>query len=208
VYSAPGEIQLDTLPEAFILKATHGSGWNVMCRARASFDFAAAAARLSRYLRTSYYDMGREWIYKDLTPRIVCQPLLLDAAGEVPQDYKFFCFHGEPRVVQVDWARFRAHTQNLYDTDWRLLPCRKRYPNNAQAPRHPPATLPEMLEISRQLAKPFPFVRVDLYAIEGRVFFGELTFLPYRGVIAFKPRSFEYAFGRMLDLGRIHAHVV
>jgi hypothetical protein len=152
--------------------------------------------------------MGREWIYKDLTPRIVCQPLLLDAAGDVPQDYKFLCFHGKPALIQVIFDRFRRYTLNNYDTDWRLLPCRDQYPTNPQAPRDPPAAFAEMLEISRQLAKPFPFVRVDLYAPENRVYFGELSFSPGRCVTALEPESFEYAFGQLLDLSRIRDHVV
>ena len=208
VYNRPAEIQLATLPEAFILKATHGSGWNVMCRARASFDFAAAAARLSKYLRTSYYDMGREWIYKDLVPQIICEPLLLDPSGKLAQDFKFFCFHGEPRLIQVEFAILGARTGNIYDTEWHLLPCRRRRPNNPDALRDPPVALPNMLDIARRLAAPFPFVRVDLYAPGGRVFFGELTFNPARCVRAFDPRSYELAYGRLLDLASIRDHVI
>jgi hypothetical protein len=208
VYNTPAEIPLADLPDAFILKATHGSGWNVICRSRASFDLAEAAARLSKYLGTSYYDFGREWAYAGIPPRILCETLLLDETGEVPTDCKIYCFHGEPALIQLSFDRFRALTLNFYDTDWRLLPCRRQYPNNLKAPRDPPVALPAMLNIARQLAQPFPFVRVDLYSLGRRVFFGEMTFYPGRGVTPFEPRSFEYTFGRLLDLSRIRAHVV
>jgi hypothetical protein len=196
------------LPDAFILKASHGSGWNVVCRSRSSFDFPAAAAQLSRYLRTSYYSLGREWVYKDLNPRILCERLLLDGSGAIPEDYKFYCFHGEPKLVQVDYTRHESRTLNYHDAAWSLLPCRRQAPNNLKAPRDPPPALPDMLDAARRLAKPFPFVRVDLYAVGPRVFFGELTFFPGRGITAFTPLAYEYTFGRLLDLGRIRGHVV
>lgn len=209
VYSTPGELLAADLPDSFILKATHGSGWNILCRSRASFDLEAAAARMAGYLRRDYYALGREWVYKDIQPRILCERLLLDADGEPPEDYKFHCFHGEPAFVQVDYARFSAHARNLYDLDWRFIPCRKgRYPNNPAARAAPPAALHEMLEIARALARPFPFVRVDLYALDRQVYFGELTFYPERGVSRFDPDDFDLLYGNYLDLKSIRQHVV
>jgi hypothetical protein len=209
VYGTPDEIPYASLPDSFILKATHGSGWNVVCRSRSTFDFHAASAKLSKYLRTSYYALGREWVYKDLTPRVLCEPLLLDENENLPVDYKLYCCHGEPIFVEVDYSRYRHHTLNLYSLDWQRLHCRKGgYPNNLSASVEPPAALPDMLRIARLLSQPFPFVRVDLYAPDRRVFFGELTFLPGRGVTAFDPVEFDYYYGRFLDLKSIREHIV
>jgi hypothetical protein len=209
VYSTPRDLLAANLPDSFILKATHGSGWNIQCRSRASFDLEKAAATMAEFLHSSYYRLGREWVYKDIQPRILCETLLLDAAGEVPNDYKVQCFHGEPVFVQVDYSRHSAHARNLYDLDWRLLPCRKgRYPNNLAASAEPPEALPRMLEIARDLARPFPFVRVDLYALGQQVYFGELTFYPERGVSRFEPHEFDVYYGQYLDLDSIQEHVV
>lgn len=208
VYKAPGEIPFSTLPDSFILKATHGSGWNIVCRSRSTFDIQAASAKLSKHLRTNYYSLGREWVYRELTPRIICEALLLDADGEIPPDYKFHCCHGEPAFIQVDFNRLGAHTRNLYDLDWRLLPYRyNRFPNNLDAGADAPAALPSMLRIARQLSQAFPLVRVDLYAVGRQVFFGELTFFSGRSMTPFRPREFDYQLGRLIDLDSIRAHI-
>ncbi|HEY5983604.1 MAG TPA: ATP-grasp fold amidoligase family protein [Anaerolineales bacterium] len=209
VYDAAEEIRFDNLPEAFILKATHGSGWNVVCRSLASFDRAAAVRTLSRYLRQDYFDGGREWGYKGLQPRIVCEQLLLDDTGEVPEDYKFFCFHGEPRLIQIDYDRFTSHRVDLYDVSWNHLACRRTlWPNRGGAVPPAPGLLQPMLRIAARLAQPFPFVRVDLYALRDRVYFGELSFYPGRGVLRHEPHSFDRLFGSYLHLETITEHLI
>lgn len=206
VYERAEDVPYDSLPDQFILKATHGSGWNIICRSRSTFDRDAATARLSKYLRTNYYDFRREWAYKEIKPRILCEQLLLDSHGNIPIDYKFFYFHGEPRIVEVDYARFTAHTRNLYDTHWRLIPCQYRSPNNPAAEASPPEALPELLAISRRLSSAFPFVRVDLYLVGARIFFGELTFYPGGGFSRFHPSSFDRLFGSYLNMRAVRPY--
>ena len=206
VFDRAGDIRYDDLPDQFILKATHGSGWNVICRSRASFDSAAATATLAKYLRTSFYRLGREWAYKHIRPRIVCEALLLDAGGSIPPDYKFHCFNGEPRFLQVEYSRFEAHTRNFYDLRWNRLPLGYDYPNNPIVNDSPPDAFPRLLEVARSLCAPFPYARVDLYILDGRVFFGEFTFYPRRGLIPFVPAMYDRIFGSYLDLTGMAAY--
>lgn len=197
VYGRPREIPFANLPEQFVLKATHGSGWNIFCRDRATLDPARVRRQLGRWLRQNYYRVGREWAYDGVPARILCEPLLAGPGGQPPWDYKLFCFAGTPRYVQVDYGRFTAHTRAFYDPDWRRVPCRCGYPAEPRdSPR--PAMLAEMLAVATELARGFPFVRVDLYEVAGRVFFGELTFYPGNGGLPFIPAHYDGVFGDWL----------
>jgi hypothetical protein len=201
-YSDPGQIDYETLPEQFVLKATHGSGWNLICRSKEKFDRAAAEKKMRKWLRSNFYRVGREWAYDHPTPRIVCETFISDVSGEPPVDYKLFCFHGEPKLIQVDYSRFSGHKRNLYTPEWKLLPCSLEYPNEGDPPP-PPRNLSQLLEVAAKLAASFVFVRVDLYAVEDRIYFGELTFYPGKGVERFHPAIYDERFGDLLDLSKI-----
>jgi hypothetical protein len=201
-YRRAQEIDFDKLPNRFVLKANHGSGWNVICRDRSSLDLTKVRARLNRWLQTDFSRIAREWVYEGIEPRIICEEYLAAANGEPPSDYKFFCFHGQPRFVQVDYDRFIGHERALYTPTWEKLPCALEYTLKDE-PTPPPQTLTRMLEVAAQLSKPFPFVRVDLYDLGDRVYFGELTFFPGKGVERFRPREFDAIFGEQLDLSRV-----
>jgi hypothetical protein len=202
VYESPEQIPYDTLPDRFVLKVTHGSGWTILCRDKSEFDRNFAAERLSRWLQTNFFDVGREWAYREIKPRIVCEQFISDDGTNPPLDYKIFCFHGEPKYIQVDYHRFTAHTRNIYDLDWRQLPCRFEYPNEKRL-HEPPKVLPELIAMARRLSSEFPFVRVDLYVVGSRIFFGELTFYPEKGVGRFRPREYDYVFGSHIDLSKL-----
>ena len=202
VYEAAEDIPFLTFPERFVIKASHGSGWNLLCRDRGKFDASSASEKMSGWLETDFYKVGREWSYQGLVPRMVCEEFICGEDGEPPWDYKFFCFHGEPRYIQVDHARFSNHTRSLYDAGWVRVPCQLEYalePKESQQPK----MLGKMLEIARVLAKPFPFVRVDLYELGDQVFFGELTFYPGKGVERFSPRDYDLEFGKWLIMDEI-----
>jgi hypothetical protein len=202
VYRRAQEIDFYKLPEQFVLKANHGSGWNIICRDRRSMDLTRARARLNRWLQTDFSRIAREWVYEGIEPRIICEEYLATANGEPPSDYKFFCFHGEPRFIQVDYDRFIGHRRALYTPAWEKLPCALEY-TLKEEPTPPPQTLARMLRVAAQLSQPFPFARVDLYELDDRVYFGELTFFPGKGVERFRPREFDAIFGERLDLSRV-----
>jgi hypothetical protein len=201
VWESAEAVDFSKLPDRFVLKASHGSGWNILCRGSDTFDEISARQKLSRWLQRDFSNVGREWCYSSLAPRIVCEQFLAEANGEPPWDYKFFCYHGEPRFVQVDCARFQSHTRALYDTAWNRIPCRLEYTlQKTDSP--PPSNLKGMLDLAAKLSKPFPFVRVDLFALGKKIFFGELTFYPGKGVERFHPGKFDRIFGEPLDLRR------
>jgi hypothetical protein len=198
-YQNASEIDFNSLPEQFALKANHGSGWNIICMDKSELDWPAAVDKMDRWLRMNFHRIGREWAYCSVPRRIVCEELITDENGNLPNDYKFFCFDGVPRFIQVDLDRFSGHSRNLYDTDWKLLPLEFEYPAGPKD-HSAPSNLREMLQIAAKLSAGFPFVRVDLYSETGRTYFGEMTFYPEKGLGRFRPRSYDRIFGDFLDL--------
>ncbi len=197
-----GAIDFDALPEAFIAKATHASGWNLLVRDRSGFDPRVARRTLARWLEKNYYVGKREWQYRDIPPRIVFESLLTDDRGRIPDDLKLWCFGGGGRdatIVQVDVDRFERHRRAFYDLDWRRLPFSRAYePAATDVPR--PENLDELVDVALRLAEGFPFVRADLYTVGGRVYFGELTFTPDGAMAAFDPDDWDERLGARLTL--------
>ena len=200
VYDTVDEINFKNLPNQFVLKATHGSGWIIICKDKAKLDFNEVKQEINTWLNQNYYDLWGEKIYKHLKPRIICEKYLENSKDEGLVDYKFYCFNGEPNFLHVDIARYtKRHYINFYDLDWNKLPIRKGFPNSKQF-NQKPEKLDEMIEISRKLSTNLPFVRVDLYEVNGKVYFGELTFYPQNGFSSFYPKKYEREFGKLIDL--------
>lgn len=199
IWESPDDIQRAQLPDRCVLKATHGSGWNIILRNHDKATFDSSIEQLRRWCAMDFYEVGREWCYKGLTPRILCEKFLSTPSGDSPWDYKLFCYHGEPKFVQIDHNRFRSHTRSLYDTNWKRIRCALQYPSHPSDTRRP-ESLGLMLEASRKLSRPFPFCRVDFYEVEGCLYFGEITFYPGKGVEHFRPRVYDYVFGSPLNI--------
>lgn len=199
IYHDVEDIDLSKLPNSFVLKATHGSGWNIICRDKSELDWKVKYEKIKSWLNTNYYDIGGEWVYKNIQPRIIAERLLVDEKGNLPKDYKIFCFNGKPKIIQVDLDRYQNHKRNLYDLEWNKLPVELQLPNSS-TPVEKPKQLELMLEISKILSEDFPFVRVDLYNVNGKIYFGELTFYPGNGFEKFKPKEFDLLLGSYLDL--------
>lgn len=154
-----------------VVKPTHLSGQvQILIRREDSVDPQV----MRRWLRTNYYSQTREANYRHLQPKIIVERFLSYDGSTPPKDYKLFCFHGEPRFVQVDGDRFTRHTRNFYDVDWARLQVAMNYPTRA-ADDPKPRRLRDMLDIARELSKPLSSVRVDMYAIESELKVGELT---------------------------------
>jgi hypothetical protein len=202
VYENISEIDISKMPNSFVLKATHGSGWNIICKDKNQINWENEFEKINDWLNTNYYYLGREWAYKNIKPRLIFERYLIDENGEPPKDYKFFCFNGQPKVVQVDLERFKEHKRNMYNMNWELLEFEYSYKSSKEIIEKP-YNFNSMIEIAKVLSEDFPFVRVDLYNIDGEIYFGELTFYPENGQGKFAPEEYDYVIGSELDLTKI-----
>lgn len=200
VWDDPAAIPFETLPDSFVLKVTWGSGQNILCRDRSKLDVRSSQNKLAKWMKRGEYWVSREWAYKNITPRVICERYLIDEAGVVPTDYKFFCFNGEPRFVQVVTGRYVNHHRHMFDMAWNPLPFNIKYPpSEERIPK--PNKFEAMAAAAKALAQDIPFVRVDLYCLGGtRIIFGEMTLYPEGGLIQFVPDSFDLSLGQELEL--------
>jgi len=199
VYDAFDEVDFDGLPHQFVLKCTRGSG-AIICTDKSRFDIPAARREIERSFKLNYYWIWREWPYKDVRPRIICEEYKTDESRTQLKDYKFYCFGGEPIIIQVDYDRFSGHKRNIYDTRWNYMPVKIQYPTDPSTVIPRPRRLDDMLELSRRLSRNIPFVRVDLYCAYESVYFGEMTFFPEAGYVKTEPEEFELEMGRWIRL--------
>lgn len=197
VYSSTDEIEFDKFPEKFIVKTTNGSATNFICTNKSKFDKNLVIDTLNEWSGRNIYASGREWSYKNIPPKIVVEELLEDHSNGFDgiNDYKIMCFNGKAEFVVLDVDRNIGHKRNIYTTQWEKINVSTDYPNiNREIEK--PKGLEKMLEIAEILSKDFPFVRVDLYWVNEKVYFGELTFYPWTGYIQFYPDSFDYEMGK------------
>ncbi|MEP6617502.1 MAG: ATP-grasp fold amidoligase family protein [Ginsengibacter sp.] len=195
VYQHAKDIDFENLPQSFILKTNHGSGWNMICRDKNNFDQKKAITLFNRWLGFNAYYLSREKQYKNIRPLIICEELLKFDI----YDYKFFCFHGKPKFVQVDIDRFSNHKRAFYDMQWNKLPFSIRYPVSAKEILIP-AKLEEMKNVAAMLSKDLKFCRVDLYIHGNKVFFGEVTLIPGGGNEPFLPQEYNKKLGALIDI--------
>ena len=199
VYEKSSEIEWDKFPNEFILKASHGSHWNIPCRNKDKFDKQEAGRKLDSWMSEDYYFKAREWQYKGIPPKILCEELLEDDNKNGLLDYKIWCFNGKPKFIEIINGPFTARQCAYYDLDWKKMDLRIGYPlNKNEIPS--PAELNEMLSIAQSLSDGIPYVRVDLYNIKGRVIFGEMTFTPGSGFKNIQPPEFDHLWGQELIL--------
>lgn len=194
------DIDFFQLPNQFVLKCTHDSGGLIICRDKAKLDMSAARNRIKHCMRKNYYYASREYPYRDVPHRIIAEPLMVDESGVELKDYKIFCFNGTPKMIEVDFGRFSEHQRNIYDTNWMLMDLELKYPRNPSLEIDRPAHLDEMLEIAGRLSQDIPHVRVDLYYINGKIYFGELTFFHGSGYESFRPEKWNEKAGEWLGL--------
>lgn len=176
------DINFDILPNQFVLKCTHDSGGLVICEDKNKLDIVAARKKLNKSLKHNYYYGGREWPYKNVKPRIIAEKYMKDSDAENLKDYKFFCFNGMPKCFKVDFDRFVEHHANYFSMDGKLMRLGEEIcPPDFNREIFLPKSLRLMKEFASKLANEQPFLRVDFYEVDGRVYFGELTFFPASG---------------------------
>lgn len=180
-------------PIPYVLKASHGSGWNHFVLSTADEDWDAMEEKANRWLASTHAKHAREWLYAQMKPGLLVEPYL--GTGPVaPPDYKFLVFGGRTAYIQVDLGRMQTHRQLFYDVNWKRQRIEYLCPWTEEEVE-PPQSLQRMIEAADRLGAGFPFVRVDLYEIDSRPRFGEMTFYPNSGQFPFKPESVEVEFG-------------
>ena len=201
LYKDIEDINWKELPDKFVLKCTHGSGANIICTDKSTLDVNLSKKKLKHWLNKNWYWYGREWPYKDIEPRIICEEYLVDESGTELKDYKFMCFNGEPKIIQLMSKREKGnYLLNHFDLKWNEIDIpRKTIKRNPRVPAKP-ENLTRMIEISKVLSKGIPFVRIDLYETGKGVFFGEITFYPVSGFMDFERDSDDCLLGSWIKL--------
>ncbi len=193
-------IDFDILPNQFVLKCTHASGGIAICKDKVQFDRKRAKDKLTRCLKINFYPQYREWVYKDIKPRIIAEEFI----GDDLQDYRVYCFNGEPKIIYSytnksnnEGTKPEPEYCDIFDTEWNPLPYHQNsLPlGNIPCPKH----LNEILDCSRKLSSGIPFVRVDFYDND-KVLFSECTFYPGAGMSHFHPREWDFKLGSWIKL--------
>lgn len=178
------DVDFDKLPEQFVLKCNHDSGGLVVCTDKSKLNHKEAKRKLEKSLKSNFFYIGREYQYRNIKPRIICEQFISDN-GKVPMDYKIYCFNGNPDVILVCRDRFSNNSHRAsylyFDQDWKFQPLNKEDENLVDVDILKPKNLDKMIEIARELSKDFFFARIDLYNIDGQIYFGEITLSPNSG---------------------------
>lgn len=205
VYQSEDDIDFDVLPEQFVIKATNGAGGVgiEICKDKSQLDIPKLKKELHEWLKPQKNGGGREWVYYRYKPKLMIEKYLAPGKGENSLvDYKFFCFNGEPYCLYVMNERFTEGgvRQNIYDLDFNVMPYMREKIKPIRTKINKPGNFDEMIEIVRKLSGDFPYVRVDLYDIDGRVYFGELIFFPESGYYDFEPDEFDFVLGEKFEI--------
>ena len=201
VWDSFDQIDFESLPDQFVLKCTHDSGGLVICNDKKTFNKAYARKVLTASLKRNFYLQGREWPYKDVKPRIIAEKYMEDNETKELRDYKFFCFDGIPRALFIASERQSNNETkfDFFDMDFQHLPFTNGHPNADVLPSKP-VKFDDMKLLAEKLSHGLPHVRVDFYEVNGCVYFGELTFYHWSGLMPFDPEKWDSIFGSWINL--------
>jgi hypothetical protein len=206
VYENSSEIDFKKLPERFVLKCTHGCGFNIICKEKSRLDVGLTRQKLDSWMRRDISNICGEIHYAGIKPRIICESFLDDLSGEVPVDYKVYCFNGKAHCTMVCAGRGASQRPKFYfyDRGWNnKLPYNKTAPlSNGNIPK--PDAYEVMIDAAEKMSKPFPFVRMDFYIIKGKVVIGEMTFTPNGCVDGGYTDIGQYMLGKLINLSPIY----
>ncbi len=203
IYKHFDDIEFEKLPEKFVIKCTHDSGGVVICKNKNLLNLSGAKKKIEKSLKRNYYYLGREWPYKNVLPRIIVENYIEDSNEHDLKDYKFFCFDGKVKLIQVDFDRFINHKRNIYSPDWEYQDVFIHYPNDSSVIIPKPEKLSEMIEVAEKLSEGIPHLRVDLYSANGNVYFGELSFYHGSGYEKILPQEMNYTMGNWIDVEKM-----
>lgn len=200
VWDNANDINIDKLPARFVLKTNNGSGDVRICIQKEMFNFEKVKKELNRVLHKNFAKELLEYQYEKIEPKIICEEFLGDRNGELPIDYKFYCYDGHVECVLICSERSKSLKLDYFNLNWDYLDySKKEYRSNETFEK--PKNFEKMIEISSELSKGFKFVRVDLYNLDGKIYFGELTFSPMAGLVYYNtPEALEYL-GKLIKIG-------
>ena len=190
----PADIPWDQLTAPFVIKVNHSFGNHVFVRDKARIDRSNVAGHLREQLSYSHVVRGREWCYGEIKRQILIERIIEPRPGELPEDFKFFVYHGAVHFTQVDHDRYGQHRRSFFDRAWNMQPTILLVPP-ISPPVKPPPHYELMIELAERIGAEFDFVRVDLYDTDQGVFFGETTFYPGSGFAKLEPDEQDLAFG-------------
>lgn len=205
VYESFEEIDFEALPDQFVLKCTHDCGGLVICKDKATLDIEEARNKINRCLKNNYFWLGREWPYKNVKPRIIAEAYMEDTSTQELRDYKFFTFDGVCKVVFIASDRQKENEEtkfDFYDMDFNHLDINNGHPNADVMPSKP-ENFEKMQALAEELAQGTPHLRVDFYEVNGKIYFGELTFFHWGGIVPFKPEKWDRILGDWITLPEI-----
>lgn len=197
-YKNAKDIKWDKLPNKFVLKCTHDSGSVIICNDKSLIDKNEIVRKLNNKLKSNLYYYSREYPYKNVNARIICEKLIGDGKT-APIDYKFMCFNGKVEFIILDFDRFTKHRRDIYDLQWNKLSIITDHPMSDLLIEKP-LNFDEMINICNKLSKGFKHIRVDLYDVNNKIYFGELTLFPWAGLIRFYPEEWNKRFGDLIKI--------
>jgi len=193
------EIDFSKLPNQFVLKCTHDSEGLVIVKDKSKLDIKLAKEKLTNSLKNNFYYIGREWPYKNVKPRIIAEKYMEDKKLKELRDYKFFCFNGEPKSMFIASDRANNVKFDYYDLNFNHLDIKQKYPNSTKKIEKP-INFEKMIKLSKELSKNLKHARIDFYEVNGKIYFGEITFYHFSGFMPFQPKEWDTKFGDWLKL--------
>lgn len=204
IYDTFDEIDFDKLPQQFVLKCTHDSGSIVICKDKDNFNREEARNIIESSLRRNFFWVYREWPYKNVQPRIIAEKYMVDESGYELKDYKFFCFDGRARIMYIVSDRMKGEEakSNFFDMEFHSLAFENGHPN-ADYKIEKPDGFETMKSLADRLCVDIPHVRIDFYNINGKIYFGEITFFSWSGYMPFNPSEWDKKLGELIPLEKV-----
>lgn len=195
------EIDFSKLPNQFVLKCTHDSGSVFICTDKNEFNIEKAKIKINNALKKNYYYHNREWPYKNVKPRIICEKFICHN-NSVPDDYKVLCFNGKAKLIEMHIDRFGDHKQDFYDEKWNKTQISQDGGVRSDYISEKPKEFENMIELSEKLANNILHVRIDWFIVDNKLYFGEITFFDGSGFYPFDDKKYDYLIGSWIDLSK------
>ena len=205
IYYKFKNIDFEKLPQQFVMKCTHDSGGLVICKDKKKLNIKEAKRKINQCLKVNYFNCWKEWPYKNVKPRIIIEKYMTNDDSDGINDYKFFCFNGKVKLLFIATDRVNENEEtkfDFYDENFNHLPIKNGHPN-ALIPPSKPLNFEKMKELAEILSKDIPHLRVDIYEINGKIYFGELTFSHWAGMVTFEPEEYDLILGNWIDISNI-----